>query len=91
MPSSGGDVREYVAVHGCLRALTAAVVAVTVAVRDTGRPSASYTRGVGPWAGSQCRRVSDLGPQRACTACRLRREPLVSDRVVNQKYPLRVK
>jgi hypothetical protein len=28
------DVREYVAVHGCLRALAAAVVAVTVAVGD---------------------------------------------------------
>ena len=35
MPSSGGDVREYLAVDGCLRALTAAVVAVTVAVKDT--------------------------------------------------------
>jgi len=46
MPSSGRAVREYVAVYGCLRALTAAVVAVTVAVRDTGRPSA-HTRGVG--------------------------------------------
>jgi hypothetical protein len=40
MPSSDRDVREYVAVHGCLRALTTAVVAVTVAARDTGRPSA---------------------------------------------------
>ena len=32
------DVRECLAVYGCVRALTAAVVAVTVAVRDTGRP-----------------------------------------------------
>jgi hypothetical protein len=28
-------VREYVAVHGCARALTTAVVAVMVAVGDT--------------------------------------------------------
>jgi hypothetical protein len=40
MPSSDRDVREYAAVYGCVRALTIAVVAVTVAVRDTGRPSA---------------------------------------------------
>jgi hypothetical protein len=35
MPSSGHDVREYMAVCGCVRALTVAVVAVTVAIRDT--------------------------------------------------------
>jgi len=35
MPSSGLMCWEYVAVYGCVRALTAAVVAVTVAVRDT--------------------------------------------------------
>src|SRR5215470_2980446 len=35
------DVREYVAVHGCVRALTAAVVAVMVAVRGTSGPPAS--------------------------------------------------
>ncbi len=35
------DAREYVAVYGCVRALTAAVVAVTVAVADSGGPSAS--------------------------------------------------
>jgi hypothetical protein len=40
MPSSGLDVREYVAVYGCVRALTTAVVAVTVAVRDSSGPSA---------------------------------------------------
>jgi hypothetical protein len=34
-------VREYVAVHGCVRVLTTAVVAVMVAVRDTSGPSAS--------------------------------------------------
>jgi hypothetical protein len=45
------DVREYAAVHGCLRALTAAVVAVTVAVGDTNRPSASK-------AGSQARAIT---------------------------------
>jgi hypothetical protein len=51
---------EYAAVYGCARALTAAVVAVTVAVGDTGGPSA-------PEAGSQPfaiamgeRRCSDL-------------------------------
>jgi len=32
-------VREYVAVYGCIRALTTAVVAVTVAVGDTSGPS----------------------------------------------------
>jgi len=41
MPSSGLDVREYVAVYGCVRALTTAVVAVMVAVRDTSGPLAS--------------------------------------------------
>lgn len=45
MPSSGHIVREYVAIYGCLRALTAAVVAVTVAVGDTGGPSASRFAG----------------------------------------------
>lgn len=38
------NVREYVAVHGCVRALTTAVVAVVavmVAVTDTSGPSAS--------------------------------------------------
>ena len=40
MPSSGLDVREYVAVYGCVRTLTTAVVAVTVAVRDTSGPPA---------------------------------------------------
>jgi len=35
MPSSGLNVQEYVAVYGCVRALTAAIVAVKVAVRDT--------------------------------------------------------
>ena len=34
------DVREYTAVYGCVRALTAAVVAVTVAVGDTTGPRA---------------------------------------------------
>jgi hypothetical protein len=42
-----------VAVYGCLRTLTAAAVAVTVAVRDTGRPSAlqagSQARAITPW------------------------------------------
>jgi len=60
MPSSGRMCWEYAAVYGCARALTAAVVAVTVAVGDTGGPSA-------PEAGSQPfaiamgeRRCSDL-------------------------------
>ena len=35
------DLREYVAVHGCVRALMTAVVAVMVAVRHTSGPSAS--------------------------------------------------
>jgi hypothetical protein len=34
-------VREYTAVYGCVRALTTAVVAVTVAVGDTSGPPAS--------------------------------------------------
>jgi hypothetical protein len=42
MPSS--DPREYVAVHGCVRVLTAAVVAVMVAVGDASRPPL-------PWRG----------------------------------------
>jgi hypothetical protein len=45
------DVREYVVVHGCVRALTTAVVAVMVAVRDTSGPSASE-------AGSQARAIT---------------------------------
>jgi hypothetical protein len=40
-PGQTGDVREYVAAYGCPRTLTTGVVAVTVAVRDSGRPSAS--------------------------------------------------
>ena len=54
------DAREWMAVYGCGRALVAAVVAATVAVGDTGGPSA-------PEAGSQPfaiamgeRRCSDL-------------------------------
>ena len=35
------DVREYLTVHGCVRVLRSAVVAVMVAVRDTSGPSAS--------------------------------------------------
>src|SRR4029077_3099491 len=35
------DVREYTAVYGCVRVLTTAVVAVTVAVGDTSGPPAS--------------------------------------------------
>ena len=38
------DAREYVAVHGCVRALTTAVVAVMVAVGDTSGLSASQVR-----------------------------------------------
>ena len=41
MPRSGQNVRAYLVVYGCVRALTTAVVAVTVAVRETSRPSAS--------------------------------------------------
>jgi len=37
------DVREYTAVYGCVRALTTAVVAVTVAVGDTSGPPVSQT------------------------------------------------
>jgi hypothetical protein len=37
MPSMGEILREYVTVYGCLRALVAAVVAVTVAVRPHSR------------------------------------------------------
>jgi hypothetical protein len=44
MPSSGGDVREYVAVHGCLRVLTAAVVAVT-GCRQRYWPTFRFVRG----------------------------------------------
>ena len=40
-------MREYAAVHGCLMALTAAVVAVTVAVGDTSGPSALQAAGSG--------------------------------------------
>jgi hypothetical protein len=47
------DVREYVAVHRCVRALTAADVAVTAAVGDTSGPSASG-------AGSQARAFTPL-------------------------------
>src|SRR5215475_6440924 len=39
MPSTGQILREYVAVHGCVRALTTAFVAVMVAVRHTERTS----------------------------------------------------
>ena len=39
MPGLVDDVREYLVVYGCVRALMTAVVAVTVAVRDTSRPS----------------------------------------------------
>jgi len=38
-------VREYVAIHGCARALTTAVVAVMVAVSDRSGPSAYEGRG----------------------------------------------
>jgi hypothetical protein len=38
MPSSGWMCWKYMAVYGCVRALMTAVVAVTVAVRDT-RPT----------------------------------------------------
>ena len=47
------DVREYMAVHRCLRALATAVVAVTVVVGDTSGPSA-------PRAGSQTRSFTPL-------------------------------
>ena len=40
MPSSGWMCWEYVAVYGCVRALTTAVVAVTVAVGGTSGPPA---------------------------------------------------
>ena len=43
MPSSGLDVREYMAVYGCVRTLTTAVVAV----RDISGPSASKAAGLG--------------------------------------------
>jgi hypothetical protein len=46
MPRSSRMYWEYVAVYGCARSLTAAVVAVTVAVGDTGGPPA-------PQAGSR--------------------------------------
>jgi hypothetical protein len=62
MPSSGWMCWQYMAVYGCRRALATAVVAVIVAVKDTGRPSASHT-GSRLWAGSHCRCVSDLGAQ----------------------------
>jgi hypothetical protein len=42
------NMREYVTVHGCVRALMSAAVAVMVAVGDTSGPSA-------PEAGSRCR------------------------------------
>ena len=37
------DLREYMAVHGCARALMTAVVVVAVAVGDTSGPSSSKT------------------------------------------------
>ena len=40
MPRSCQNVREYLVVYGCVRVLMTAIVAVTVAVRDTSRPSA---------------------------------------------------
>jgi hypothetical protein len=41
MPSSGWTCWWYVAVYGCVRTLVVVVVAVTVAVGDNRRPSAS--------------------------------------------------
>jgi hypothetical protein len=40
MTTSGQVVREYMVVYDCGRALVAAVIAVTVAVRDNRRPEA---------------------------------------------------
>jgi hypothetical protein len=68
MPSSGHNVREYVAVYGCVRALTTAVVAVTVAVGDTGRPSACQ-------AGSRIR-VADTARRRSTRSAGIRRSML---------------
>jgi hypothetical protein len=46
MPRSGHNAREYWAVYGCVRMLTAAVVAVTVAVKDIAQDLRSqYFRG----------------------------------------------
>src|SRR5271166_4857242 len=44
MPRSGQNVREYLVVYGCGRALTTAVVAVTVAVRESDRPAGNPAR-----------------------------------------------
>jgi hypothetical protein len=48
MPSSGRPCWQYVAVYGCVRTLVVVVVAVTVAVRDDRRPSASLAASLSP-------------------------------------------
>jgi hypothetical protein len=84
MPSSGREVREYLAGYGCVRVLTVAVVAVTVAVRNTGRPSAlqaaAQARALHPLAHSSATYPACQAKQEAhrrgrksggsqCTAC----------------------
>ena len=60
MPSSGRPCWQYVAVYGCVRTLVVVVVAVTVAVRDDRRPSASLAASLSPRL-EQSRREED-GP-----------------------------
>jgi hypothetical protein len=48
-PQLSPDVRECLAVYGCLRALAAAVVALTIAVRDAApTPAAVHSIGRRP-------------------------------------------
>ena len=60
------DAREYVAGHGCVRALTIAVVAATVAVGDSSGPSASQAASLAEASSSSSVRTWSYGRTGVC-------------------------